>query len=676
MKDEHTRRAGDLPLGVFDPAPVGVAVFSGADHRLIYMNDAYQKIVGERPFGSPAREAFHDITQERFFTLLDQVRETGKAVSLKEIPFEYRDHRPAGRKRHISAGVSRISPEKGEYGVMITAVEVMDQAESARLGASVAAERDRFLHRYQSLIQLEGQEIWVSDPRGEVIEPCPGWHRFTGQPWESRENGWLDAVHPDDREPTVVAWRKAVERLDRWDYVYRVKTLDDTYRHVRERAVPVVEGGEVVEWVGTFTDVEQEWQEERRRALLDRAAAATADLGSLDEVLRTLADVIVPALADVCAIFLLPEFECESIRLPFVAERLISVARTGIPPKVGPQTIDEERDFVTVIRTRLPILRGFPKGEPLPGSVPPGAENYFARAQGNSVAMVPVIVDGAVAAVVAAGRYGEREKLDPDDVDLMGRMLAHAHVHLSNAMRFQRTQCMALALQNYLLPDPPRVPRLEIAARYRASASSAEIGGDWYDSFVRPDGSTVLTIGDVAGHDLAAAVTMSQLRNMLRGLAMDRQEPPGDILRRVDVATELLDGEGTATCVLAHLEAPDSGGWSLHYSVAGHPPPLLVTHEGEARFLEGAANPLLGTGCDVSRSSSVAVLPARSTLLLYTDGLVEVPGEHLDVGLERLRRGSATLACEPLDHFCDRLLQLPVAYKDDIAMIAVRLPGI
>ncbi|MFI7616153.1 PP2C family protein-serine/threonine phosphatase [Nonomuraea terrae] len=461
-----------------------------------------------------------------------------------------------------------------------------------------------------------------------------------------------------------------------WDYVNRLKTRDGSYRHVRLRAVPVVEGGEVVEWVGTFTDVEQEWQEERRKELLDRAAAATADLGSLDEVVRTLADVIVPALADVCAVFLLPEFEGESIQLPFVAERLISIARTGIPPAVGPQTIDEERDFVTVIRTRRPILRVFPKGEPPPGSMPPGAEDYAVGTELNSVAMAPVIVDGAVAAVVAAGRYGDRERLNPDDVDLLGRMLAHAHVHLSNAMRFQRTQRVALALQKYLLRDPPRVPGLEIAARYRASATSAEIGGDWYDCFVRPDGSAVLTIGDVAGHDLAAAVTMSQLRNMLRGLAVDRQEPPGDILRRMDVATELLNGEGTATCILAHLERPDSGVWSLHYSVAGHPPPLLVTPEGEARFLEGTVNPLLGADYDMSRSSSVAVLPARGTLLLYTDGLVEVPGEHLDLGLERLRRGSASLAHEPLDNFCDRLLQLPSVYRDDVAMIAVRLPGI
>ncbi|WP_246074307.1 PAS domain-containing protein [Nonomuraea terrae] len=145
MRDESTRRASDLPLGVFDTAPAGVAVFSGPDHRLIYMDDAYQEIVGERPLGAPAREVFHDITQQRYFTLLDQVRETGKAVSLKDIPFEYRDHPLAVRERYSSVSVSRISLENGEEGVLIMAVEVTDQVESKRLGGSIPAERDRFL---------------------------------------------------------------------------------------------------------------------------------------------------------------------------------------------------------------------------------------------------------------------------------------------------------------------------------------------------------------------------------------------------------------------------------------------------------------------------------------------------------------------------------------------------
>jgi serine phosphatase RsbU (regulator of sigma subunit) len=322
------------------------------------------------------------------------------------------------------------------------------------------------------------------------------------------------------------------------------------------------------------------------------------------------------------------------------------------------------------------VRRVFPAGEPPPGLAPLGAEGWFKANGANSLALLPVLVDGSVAAVLGGVICGDREPISEADVELLNRMVEHAHTHLSNAMRFQRTQRVALALQHYLLPDPPEVPGLDITARYRPSTTAAEIGGDWYDCFRLPDGAAILTIGDVAGHDLAAAVTMSQLRNMLRGLAMDRDEPPGDILRRLNVATESLYGEVTATCVLARLECPEEDDWRLTYSVAGHPPPLLVTREGKATYLEGAGDPLLGLFYDRPRSSAVASLPPGSTLLLYTDGLIEHPGEHLDEGLGRLLRNIASLAREPLNVLCDQLLAgMSTATKDDIAVIALRPPG-
>ncbi|TDD44896.1 PAS domain S-box protein [Nonomuraea terrae] len=679
MKDAEPRTAGDLPLDVFDPAPVGVAVFSGPDHRLIYMNYAYQEIVGERRLGAPAREIFGDISQEGYFSLLEQVRETGKAISLQELPFEYGDHPSAGRERYASASLSKITLEDGEDGVLLMAVEVTSEVEAAQVIGSVADERRRFLQRYQSLLQIVTQATWVTGPNGQVNEPSVGWQRYTGQSWEEyRGHGWLNAVHLDDRKPTIDRWLDTVRRLARWEHVLRLRTPYGAYRHVRARAVPIVENGELVEWVGAITDIEQEWAEERHRELLDQAAAATADLADLNDVLTALSQVIVPAVSDGCGIYLLPEMEDESIPSPFFAERVANTVRDGLltRPPLRTERFEPDSDFAEVIRTRQPIRTTFPPGAPPPGAPPTGTEEWFAAVEANSTALVPVVVDGAVAAVVVATICGDREPLSAADVDLLGRMLDHAHAHLSNAMRFQRTQRVALALQNYLLPDPPQVPGLEIAARYRASATAAEIGGDWYDSFVSPDGSTILTIGDVAGHDLGAAVTMSQLRNMLRGLAMDRREPPGDILRRLNIATELLDDEDTATCILARVEGQDEGARWVRYSVAGHPPPLLVTHEGEARYLEGAINPMLGVAYDMPRTTAVASLPPGSTLLLYTDGLVELPGEHLDAGLERLRCAAASMAGEPLDAFCDLLLtRLPMARKDDIAMIAVRLPG-
>ncbi|MEV4177777.1 SpoIIE family protein phosphatase [Nonomuraea sp. NPDC049709] len=677
MGDAAERTLSGLALNVFDSAPVGVAATSGPDHQLVYINNAFQKIAGERELGLPVREAFGDLRQQDYFELLDQVLETGRPVSLKELPFELESHW-SGRERYCSVSVSKISLDAGEEGVLLVVVEGAGEVERAGTFDSVAEERRRFLQRYRSVLQVETQVVWVMAPLGYVSEPSPGWERMTGQTWEEyRGEGWLRAVHPDDRGPIRKAWLQA-RQLSRWDHVFRLRSAGNLYRHVRSRAVPVIESGAVVEWVGTCADIEQEWQEDRRRKLLDQAAVATADIAGLDEVLEMLTNVIVPTVLDGCGIYLVPEFDARP-PLPLVAERFVSIVREGFGPEPQPGTVrfDAHCGFVEAVTTRRPVHRTFPQGVPPPGMAPPGAEEWFRRTGANSVALVPVIVDGAVAAVLDAVICGSREPISASDVDLLRRMLDHAHAHLSNAMRFQRTQRVALALQNCLLPDPPDVPGMEITARYRPSATAVEIGGDWYDSFRLPDGATILTIGDVSGHDLAAAVTMSQLRNMLRGLAVDRREPPGDILRRLNMATEALIDDGTATCILARLEGPENGEWWLNYSVAGHPPPLLVTCAGEGRFLEEALNPLLGVGNAQPRSSAVVALPPCSTLLFYTDGLIELPGEHLDRGLERLRGHAESLARAPLDTFSDQLLaRMPIAKKDDIAMIAVRLPAL
>ncbi|MFF2306096.1 PP2C family protein-serine/threonine phosphatase [Streptomyces sp. NPDC058128] len=215
-----------------------------------------------------------------------------------------------------------------------------------------------------------------------------------------------------------------------------------------------------------------------------------------------------------------------------------------------------------------------------------------------------------------------------------------------------------------------------MAARYAPSHATAEVGGDWYDSFLLATGHTTLIIGDVTGHDLKAAVTMSQLRNMLRGIASDRQEPPEQILHRMDVAQHSLYPGTTATCIYAIIQGPEGGPWNLDYAVAGHLPPLLITHDGDTRYLTEGHSHLLGVTTHMPRTSATEALPADSTLLLYTDGLIERRGEPIDHGLTRLRQHAAALAREDPDTFLDELLTgLASDSTDDIAVLALHLPA-
>ncbi|MEU3554757.1 SpoIIE family protein phosphatase [Streptomyces fragilis] len=252
--------------------------------------------------------------------------------------------------------------------------------------------------------------------------------------------------------------------------------------------------------------------------------------------------------------------------------------------------------------------------------------------------------------------------------------LAHGiAVGLDNTRLHEATRGIAEQLQRSLLPVLPELPHLQVAARYVPSSVTAEVGGDWYDCFVLPRGDLAVTIGDVAGHDLAAAVAMSQLRSMLRGIAVDREEPPGEVVRRLDIANHTLYREATATCVYGLVRGPEQGPWDFVHSAAGHLPPLLTTEDGETRYLEEGTGLMLGTGFDMPRPATRVRLPPRATVLLYTDGLIERRGEGLEESLSRLRQHTADLAREPLDVFLDELLiRLGADGADDIALLALR----
>ncbi|MBB5937722.1 SpoIIE family protein phosphatase [Streptomyces zagrosensis] len=679
-----------LPLEVFDAAPVGVGVYRTERLVLAYTNDAYHRIFGDRPLGMPIRELFADLREQRDLDLLEHAFRTGEATQATAIPFTMgaaaADGMDDAAQRYLSFSATRIELADREPGLLLVVVEETDRVNAVERTRVLAEERRRALRRYESLIAALTQQVWVSDQHGQVFEHSASWERTTGQPRDAiRGDGWLDAAHPDDRGGLARAWfRAASEAPDLFQYTYRLRQADGSYRHCELHAVPVRENGQVLEWVGACTDIEERWLLERRGELIRRAARAVAESPTAPEAFAVLSTVLVPALADECGIYLLSEFfapESTVEPAPLSVERVAATARPGLPSGLPPrreELIGAQHAITRAVRGRQPLHETFPPGAVPSDFAPPGTMPWLTRTGAHSGALLPILVDGEVAAVVAAFVCGDRDPISQADRNLMRELIEQAHAPLSRAMQLQRTQQVARALQHSLLTPPPEVPDIAITARYLASPAAAEVGGDWYDSFVLRDGVTVLIIGDVAGHDLEAAVTMGRTRNMLRALAVDREEPPGDILRRLDVNTLVLSPqESTTTCVLARVEGPPGGPWQLNYSVAGHPPPLLVTWDGEAYFLDDAQDILLGGLMpDEPRNSSVHPLPRGCTLLLYTDGLVERPDEDLDQGLERLRRHAATLAREPVDAFCDVLLAHPAQTgRDDIAMLALRLPA-
>lgn len=303
----------------------------------------------------------------------------------------------------------------------------------------------------------------------------------------------------------------------------------------------------------------------------------------------------------------------------------------------------------------------------------------FERLGGRSAVVVPLHTRRQVFGALTVARTGERSAYTDAEVLVLGDVARRAGLVMESAQLFEQQRHVAETMQRQLLTPLPQVDHLRFAARYQPAQQAAEIGGDWYDAFLLADGVMTMVIGDVVGHDLQAAAHMAEVRNMLRALAWDRQEPPSLIMRRLDEAMTNTSDAPMATAVFARIEGPEGGPWCLHWVNAGHPPPLLVTSDGHTRYLEDGHGPLLGMSATLHLGldwpDAREEIPAESTLLLYTDGLVESREHPIDTGLANLRRHAAALARRDVEDFCDELLARIDPGGDDVALLALRIPS-
>ena len=240
------------------------------------------------------------------------------------------------------------------------------------------------------------------------------------------------------------------------------------------------------------------------------------------------------------------------------------------------------------------------------------------------------------------------------------------------AEEVEHVASLAETLQRSLLPDTlPDLPGLSLAARYVAGSADAQVGGDWYDAIALRDGHAGIAIGDVVGHGLDAAARMARLQNALRAYALEGLRP-SLVLERMNGFAREVAGGPMATLLYAVVD-PDEA--RLRLATAGHPPPLVVGPGGEAFFAEGPPGSPLGVVPFPAYEEATIPLEPGSTVLLYTDGLVERTDASLDDGLNWLRGFASGTPPEP-DELCRTLLNAcfrETAPRDDVALLAVRL---
>jgi len=290
--------------------------------------------------------------------------------------------------------------------------------------------------------------------------------------------------------------------------------------------------------------------------------------------------------------------------------------------------------------------------------------------------------EGLIAAPLALGRRsvgvlvvgtGSRGRYGEEELEIAKDLARKAAMAVENSRMYEAERDRSKALQLSLL-GRPQVTSTAVAAamRYLPGSAELEVGGDWYDVMERDDGRILVAVGDVVGHGVQAATAMGKLRSAMGALGLVIDSTP-ELLRRLDQFAERIEEARFGTVAAVMLE-PDTG--VVRYSLAGHPPPLVVDADGRVDFLEeGRGLPLcISDGLGGDRPEGRTTLREGSTLLLYTDGLIERRDDSIDHGLERLKSAVAARSAQEPERLCDEIVaEFATGGLDDVVLLCLRL---
>jgi serine phosphatase RsbU (regulator of sigma subunit) len=383
------------------------------------------------------------------------------------------------------------------------------------------------------------------------------------------------------------------------------------------------------------------------QTITDTALSRLDDRELLAELLDRTRDVL---QADTAAVLL----------LDFASGQLIATAAAGLEEEVSQGV-------------RIPVGRGF-AGRIAAEHRPVILErvdhttvlNPILMAKGiHSLMGVPMVAGGRVIGVLHVGSLTPRQ-FTSGDVQLL-QLAADRAAAAVQSMNASAARAAVAALQRSLVPSAlPDVAGTQMAARY--VPGSGAVGGDWYDVFTLPSGELCVTVGDVAGSGLPAAVIMGRMRSALRAYALETSDP-AEVLGRLDRKMHHSEPDALATVLYAVIEP---GLDRMHVALAGHFPPVVAYPGQPAELADIQSGVLIGLTPAVQRPVTTVPIPPGALLCFFTDGLVERPGELIDEGLDRLCRA---VTAQPPEAACAAVMGALVGNKparDDIALLMIR----
>jgi len=540
----------------------------------------------------------------------------------------------------------------------------------ARATRDLRASEERFRTLAASLPYI----VFETDGSGAVLFLSDEYASYTGAtPETGYGSGWMASIHPDDVRETERKWTVALRAGELFSDEFRFRRRDGTYRSFLARALPQrAADGTTARWIGTITDVHDQRQAAREREFLLRASEIFARPLDLAATLNAIAWYTVPEIADWCQI----DLRTDDGRIKTVAmahrdrdkDRIAQqfVGRVHLNPQA-------EHGSPYVVRTGTPELLEVVPPEIIGPTVGDAEESRMYLELGvRSHVAVPLCAEGVTFGMLAVVYGPSARRYSPDDVPMLEELGRRAGLAIHKARLFERERRAAASFQEASLPATlPAAPGLVLDAYYAPGRAEAQVGGDWYDAVRLSDGRVVVSIGDVAGSGLQAAVTMGNMRQIIRGIAQVHADPA----LMLDAADRALRLEHPDKFVTAFVGVFDPINNLLTYASAGQPPPLLRRPDSATEPLAGTGLPL-GLRSNAEKTSSTTIdIPTGSCLLLYTDGLTEFDREPV-FGEARLRELFSGIAADTIDRPAKTIVERMMngdAPHDDVAVMVVSI---
>lgn len=430
------------------------------------------------------------------------------------------------------------------------------------------------------------------------------------------------------------------------------------------------------------------WAEPARGAVrhADQLDAGAGQLGYLDAAVRqidrgrfpddTLSELraaVVPAFADTVLIH-----PCE--RAPTASEPTGSEDSSDslmLLPDTGPR-LPVAGPLAELLRSGLPVLGTAPSTAPCVAELlDPARGGPAALPSAERVIIAPLGGRRRVIGVAVLVRGPDRPPFRADDLLVASQLATHTALRVDRVEASGREAALAAAMQRTMLPvSLPELSGVRLASRYLPAAETPQVGGDWYDAMPLPGNRVALVIGDVMGHSMTSAAIMGQLRTTVETLA-GLDLPPEEVLYHLDEQAQQLSSQHIATCIYAVY---DPLAHRLQVANAGHPPPLLLDSDGRAEVLPVPPGPPIGAG-GLTFETVEMYAPVGSTLILYTDGLVESRTRDIEEGVRWLRdrvQAAGQALGSPPEELCSAILGPagPADRQDDVALLAARFDGI